>query len=295
MINKLKRKIFSQGTKIKNIVSPSSFYYLKGNRILLYYSDFNDNWGDAVNPFIFEKITGKKIISSKRIFNYFKKDRISGIGSILGSNLKGKVIWGSGFIKLPCSSLVSPEKILALRGRKSGQIMSDNNIPDPGIYGDPALLFSEFYKPNISKKFKIGIVPHYTEVEEFQNSSELIINKDVSIISPIVKDKNFYDFIDRILECEKIISSSLHGLIMADAYGIPTLRFTFKNQIIGGDFKYDDYYSGVGIFSHKKIHIESPAKLNINEICEKTETKVLDYNPIELKNSLLAYVENEWR
>lgn len=45
------------------------------------------------------------------------------------------------------------------------------------------------------------------------------------------------------LSCKCILSSSLHGLIFADALGIPNRRIVLSDEIIGGDLKFDDYYS----------------------------------------------------
>ncbi len=107
----------------------------------------------------------------------------------------------------------------------------------------------------------------------------------------MVKDNNFLDIIDKINQCENIMSSSLHGLILADAYQIPSLRFRFKkNDIVGGDFKFDDYYSGVGIDTHYTYTLENLENLNIDKIIEKAELKNLNFNPNKLKMSLLNYL-----
>ena len=47
-----------------------------------------------------------------------------------------------------------------------------------------------------------------------------------------------------ILDSELVISTSLHGLVLADAYGIPArmLRITENEPL----FKYQDYYEGTG-------------------------------------------------
>ncbi len=55
--------------------------------------------------------------------------------------------------------------------------------------------------------------------------------------------------IKHIKQCRYIASSSLHGLIIADAYHIPNVRlvdystFHWKDA----DYKYEDYYSALGI------------------------------------------------
>ncbi len=215
-----------------------------------------------------------------------------GIGSILKNDLKNSVIWGSGFIKPPLNNtIIAPNKILALRGKLTAAIFEKQGIVHNGIYGDPALLFPEIYKPKRSIKFKLGIIPHYTEENKFLASELLTKNKDICIISPMVKDNNYLNIIDKINQCENIMSSSLHGLILADAYQIPSLRFKFKkNDIVGGDFKFDDYNSGVGINTHYTHAFENIDHLNIDKIIEKAELKNLNFDPNKLKMSLLNYL-----
>ena len=48
-----------------------------------------------------------------------------------------------------------------------------------------------------------------------------------------------------ICSCEKILSSSLHGLIVSDAYQIPNCWIELTGKISGGHFKYYDYASSV--------------------------------------------------
>ena len=51
--------------------------------------------------------------------------------------------------------------------------------------------------------------------------------------------------IDQICSCESIASSSLHGLIISDAYHVPNTRILLSTLIEGGDFKYLDYFASV--------------------------------------------------
>ena len=56
---------------------------------------------------------------------------------------------------------------------------------------------------------------------------------------------DWHNVIDQIKSCENIISSSLHGLIVSDAYGIPNVWIKISDNINGGEFKFKDYFSGV--------------------------------------------------
>jgi autotransporter strand-loop-strand O-heptosyltransferase len=87
-----------------------------------------------------------------------------------------------------------------------------------------------------------------------------------------------YEFINQVLECEFILSSSLHGLIVADAYGIPNHRVEISSLIHGGDFKYLDYYASV---SRKHYH---PLVLN-------TDIKIEDINSLKFETGDISNVD----
>ncbi len=59
--------------------------------------------------------------------------------------------------------------------------------------------------------------------------------------------KEWKPWIDHLCSCDVIISSSMHGLILGDAYGKPTLWVKFGDDVIGNDFKFYDYYASMGL------------------------------------------------
>lgn len=50
--------------------------------------------------------------------------------------------------------------------------------------------------------------------------------------------------IDAIACCEVVISTSLHGIIVAEAYGVPAVWAIAGDRVLGGEFKFRDYYEG---------------------------------------------------
>ena len=112
-------------------------------------------------------------------------------------------------------------------------------------------------------------------------------NPEIKIID--IQSEGVEQFVIDILSCENILSSSLHGLILAEAYGIPTCRVVFSEKILGGDFKFYDYYSGVGIHQMETFNIHDDIS-DFYTASKNCSLKDLKFNPTALKNSLIDYI-----
>lgn len=206
------------------------------------------NFGDALNPVLI-KFLLKRVNKEYKIIRYngIKKILIKKpkkepiylvIGSILSWAKKENIIWGAGFISADSRVKEKPRKVLAVRGPLSRKKLIEQKIECPEVYGDPALLLPILYFPKVKKKYKLGIIPHYVD----QNSSfikKIKQNKNILIIDI---NSNIKKVVKDILSCEKIASSSLHGIIVSDAYGIPSTWLEFSNKVIGKGFKFKDYF-----------------------------------------------------
>ena len=286
-MRKIKRDIYFLRKKLLEFNVKNYYSYLNNDKVLLKYYDLENNWGDKVNPYIFEKLTGKEVISSNSIFNFLNKTKILGVGSLIVGDLSNSVIWGSGVIADQIKLEIKPKEILALRG-----YYSLKKIQEVGgnceIFGDPVLLFPEIFSAeNSVKKYKYGIVPH------FKDKSSIGIQKIHDLQNPEIKiidiQSGIEDFVNDILSCENILSSSLHGLILAEAYGIPTCRLVFSEKLLGGDFKFYDYYSGVGITTMETVFLHDDIS-DLKNILNKCSLKDLRFDSNALKKSLIDYV-----
>ena len=215
------------------------------------------------------------------------KPEILGIGSILAGDISNYVIWGSGVLSEKTTIVNKPKEVLALRGYNSLKKIREVGA-DCDVFGDPVLLFPDIFPDKgITKKYKYGIVPH------FKNKTSIGIQKIIALNDPEIKiidiQSGIEDFVIDVLSCENILSSSLHGLILAEAYGIPTCRLIFSENLKGGDYKFYDYYSGVGIKEMETVFIHDDIS-DLNTIFSKCTLKDLSFKKTELKNSLIEYV-----
>lgn len=257
-------------------------YRWKGKR-----QDNLENYGDLLSFYLARKISNQKIIPiqhpTKGVQRYFFKNYLS-IGSIISSATEKSIVWGSGIIK--AKDNISKAKFLAVRGPQTRKRILDLGYNCPEIYGDPAILLPNFYNPIIEKKCKIGIIPHYVDYQEvcevFKGNQKVkVINLMTNSIENTTKE---------ILECERIISSSLHGVIIAQTYRVPALWVKFSNKLFGDNIKFYDYYESMNINFTKEYFI-APKDLSFKKLEQLLETNnavlLQDENILELRKKEL--------
>ncbi len=203
------------------------------------YFDGIDNVGDLINPYLVPKIAGRAVHKARS--NAFT--HLRAVGSVLGSASRKSYIWGSGSIdgKPPLRAL-DEKKILALRGSKTADLLrtcgySFGDVP----LGDPALLMPRFYAgASGPKRHRVGVVPHFSDIRFFSPLGKIDLPEGATLIDVRCQPE---EFIDQLVACETIVSSSLHGLILADAYGLPNVWIRLPNELLGGTYKFFDYYT----------------------------------------------------
>ena len=241
------------------------------------YFDSVANWGDHINPYIIEKMTGKTILQS----TFGWTEHLLAVGSILRNANSKSIVWGSGFISKTSKFRGTPKKIAAVRGPLTGQRLTELGYENPQVYGDPALLMPCFYNPKIEKQHKIGLVAHYAEKNDaiVEHLASLGIYL-VDIQLPVE------EFVDELCKCETIISSSMHGLIAADAYGIPNRWLMLSDKLVGGEFKFHDYYNAIGVFNETPIKTTELTSIdNLDALIALTSKKEIQLDLDKLYNA----------
>lgn len=219
----------------------------------LYYYDY-PNVGDSMNKVLFEKLFGMLVSHQKT----FAADMVA-IGSILNHFLvagalesvqvsKNPVhVWGTGLMFAGVGTdhkPIRPLEIHALRGELTRQAMSlclGEDVCCP--LADPGLLAS-LLVPAQKKKYDIGLIPHYVDAREecFREMKEYYPN---SVLINVQDDP--ISVIEAIGQCKTILSTSLHGLVLADSFGIPNRWCVCSDRILGKGHKFRDYYSSYGL------------------------------------------------
>ncbi|MCQ2801552.1 MAG: polysaccharide pyruvyl transferase family protein [Bacilli bacterium] len=229
------------------------------NKINILYFE-GENFGDVLSPIIIEYMLKQKGLDleseTKKKYQF-----LSALGSLLYYKpyLK-KTMWGTGsfnrnpytkknkcFAKLDIRCLRGPltEKHLL----KSGVLMKPI-----GIYGDPGLLMPLIYSSAKEKKYDVSIIPHWKEN----------LNTEHHIIS--MKTKDWKKTIDEICASKLVISSSLHGIIIAEAYGVPAI-WLHNDESDQEEHKYYDYYYSTGRNNPPLVSsIEEGLKLTVPSI-----------------------------
>ena len=202
------------------------------------------NLGDFLGNVIVKWMLDKRGLS---LDDYVEcKKHLFTVGSGAVMSYQNMTLWGSGVAReLPESfrrflqrSWFRKLDIRAVRGPLSRDYLIKLGHKCPEVYGDPAILMPLIYSGVRSeKKYDVTIIPQMMTEKGIR-----VKYPDAHIISMNTND--YKGVIDQILQSKLIISSSLHGIILADAYGVPSVWYRGLRKDI--DFKYLDYYASTG-------------------------------------------------
>lgn len=240
----------------KNLTPPIKLYWWRLNEGR---TNQPGNFGDEITKEIIENVFHRRVEWSE-----FENCDIVGAGSIIEEVTKNKktnqpYLWGSGFIEAG-NLTISPKdyKILAVRGKQSLQRIV--NPPSTITLGDPGLLAS-LVLPTPTKDHSVGLVPHYADMD-----NPLIIElakRGVKIIDATWPCKTV---LREIAKCDAILSSSMHGLIVADSFGVPNLHLKLSDKLKGGSYKFNDYYSIFSVPRYQAITPKDIENLSIDNL-----------------------------
>lgn len=213
---------------------------LVGSQVPVVWWTDTPNYGDLLSPWLVGRMTGLPVTHASRgEANYVA------VGSVVARANDRSVVWGSGsFGSERRSAFNGRASYRAVRGPLTRSRLLDVGIDCPPVYGDPALLAALYFFPDVAQTHEVGIVIRHSEsrwrTDTLPEGVKLIdfARGDVEAVTR------------ELLSCRRILSSSLHGLIIADAYGIPNAWLASAtgeggSRPNGGEFKYFDYFATV--------------------------------------------------
>lgn len=206
---------------------------------LYYWRENFINFGDYLSLKLVERIVGGPVYVYPK-GSLIKEIKLLAIGSIFTFARDNDIVWGSGingnWLDLKHYKFKKLD-VRAVRGPLTRNFLMKNfNIKCPEIYGDPALLIPYFFpefKRNKNPNYEYIIIPHYKELSLFPKE------KYTNVVYPT---EPWDVVINKILNSKFVIASSLHGIVVAEAFGIPArlLRVTEHESM----YKFKDYYLG---------------------------------------------------
>lgn len=278
----LKQKIL--GNRFKNILMRglwpfrNSFILFnvaaraKKDRVNLNYWWEKPNLGDELSHVIVEYMLSLRNINIDKPVHGRK--HLYAVGSIITAGLQDCTIWGSGILFATMLNRVKGRKldIRSVRGPISRILLVDMGYHVPEVYGDPVIILPEIYSPvKKEKRYKYGVIIHKDQKFSSKEDEEFISRSDVLLID--IRTRDYREFVDNVVSCEKVISSSLHGIIISESYGVPALM---HQPTVEPLLKYCDWYYSTGRYTF-------PIARKLNEIIEMNIPSLPDLSELREK------------
>lgn len=198
------------------------------------------NIGDQVSPIAVQHATGRPTVWRRPLAG----EHLLGIGSILHWAKPDSHVWGTGMTG-PEHGVggLEGERVWALRGKLTHQCLKPElaGLRDVPL-GDPGYLIARrlaALMPPRTPTHRLGIVPHYVDRDHpwiaSLRAEDGVAVLDVRDPAPV--------FFAQMAACAAIASSSLHGLIFAEALGIPNVWLDLRPESPAREFKYHDWFS----------------------------------------------------
>ncbi len=245
------------------------------------------NVGDAVAPLLVESLTSRPSMLARSA----EAPYLLSIGSLLQTSTRNAFVWGTGLIHpdAPIGDLDAAH-VLAVRGKLTYANLVRNGIRVRDIpLGDPGTLFARRLATRHAAAaraphFALGLVPYVFDRAHpfFVAAARDPRVKVLDVCAPVET------FFSDLASCEAIASSSLHGLIFGEAFGLPTLWIEVSDQVTGSPFKFADWFSLSENPQRAPVRIDGP--MSSHEIAARCEPRPSAMDDASLAHALTADV-----
>lgn len=215
---------------------------------LLYWGWWNEtrNFGDWIGPYLYARLTGRMpvhVVANRVALPH--RYHVS-CGSLLQKLIRPDtaVVWGTGVMD-DATPFARPAEVHAVRGPVTQAALDRQGHQVPDVLGDPGLCLPLVLDPGPRKiTHRLGLVSHIVDRAFWDKNAEYL----PGAIKLIHLDRPVPQVVADIVSCEAILSSSLHGIIVAHAYGVPAAQAVpCSARLLGDGVKFRDYYESVGM------------------------------------------------
>ncbi len=234
------------------------------------YNHSRYNLGDYLGFVVADFMLKKRVLSLDTWVP--KKKHMNSVGATIFSSYQTTTIWGSGvhhgegiFLKQLHYYPLRRLDIRSVRGPLSREVLLKMGHQCPAIYGDPVTLMPLIYQPQVEKTDDVLVIVQIRFEVQFRAE-----HPGLNMVSMNTND--YKAVIDAIASSKKVISSSLHGIILAEAYGVPAVMFRSYSKAV--DFKYLDYYASTGRYD---VHLAD----TFEEACTMEPLPLPDIKPLQ--------------
>ena len=207
--------------------------------------DERPNFGDAVGPWLVNRLTGLTPVNGWK--RHLDVPPLVVVGSTAGwLEQHGSQIWGAGLMNRLSPAAVERMagldgvQIHAVRGGlTAAELRSRLGWTVPEVYGDPALLLPRFLPVPEGQptQGRVSVVPHL-------DHQGLVGGAEADGVHVVDASQDMEGVVREIAASRACISSSLHGIIVAQAYGVPWVWVRIEDALIAGDtFKFRDFFT----------------------------------------------------
>jgi pyruvyltransferase len=203
------------------------------------------NLGDALAPVLLEHYLRRPVGWVAKA----SQGKILSTGSLAALVSENDLVLGSGLIEDRRVSLPRGALVLSVRGPMTRDRLGPAQVPE--VYGDPALLIPRVTGLRAVPGESIGVIPHFIDNPAVASASLPAGAVIIDVQEP------WRRVVDAIRHCRAVVSSSLHGIVVAEAFHIPAVWVSLGDKILGGNFKFNDYYLGTGRPTRDPVCLEA--------------------------------------
>lgn len=222
------------------VARPGNRWRHGAGRFAMYWHAGEPNFGDVLSPLIFDAA----LPGSPRWASATFASKVVGLGSIAHTITTGDLVVGCGSIDGTPAPLPSRTRVLAVRGPRTALALG---LRGDVAFGDPGLLAATGLPPTRTDVApgRIALIPHHAHAAALAATLPTI-DHDRDRVEVLDLHGDPQTVMDGIAAAEVVVSSALHGIIVAEALGKPAVWFEIGDPLLGGRFKFHDHQEAMG-------------------------------------------------